>query len=87
MAERMVLDPMPAAVDLRGQVRMGGDLAPEAEERGAGAAAVEPVEHGRRHLGMRPVVEGERDLVRRPAEARQVRSQQPAARATFPPRR
>ena len=37
MAERVVLDPVAAAVDLRDEVRMRDDLAADAEEGGAGA--------------------------------------------------
>ena len=61
MAEGVVLHPMPAAVHLRHEIGMGGDLAAEAKKGRARAAAVETIEHRRRHFGMRPVVNGQPD--------------------------
>ena len=80
MAEGVVLDAMPAAVDLGHEAGMRRDLAPETEEGGARPAPVEPVQDRRRDLRMWPVVEGERDIARGPGEPRHVGPEQGAAR-------
>jgi hypothetical protein len=63
MGVGVVLDPVAAAGDLGGDLRVGFDPPADAEEGRPGAGAVQQVEHAGGDVGVGAVVEGEGDLV------------------------